>query len=68
MQITSPKLLPTVDSAENDSGNAQESQKPEVTGENRSAVEDNVVAAAVGGVAPKDANPTAASLAVANGC
>ncbi|XP_020198727.1 YTH domain-containing protein ECT4 isoform X2 [Aegilops tauschii subsp. strangulata] len=46
----------------------KESQKPEVTGENKSAVEDNVEAAAVSGVAPKDANPTAASLAVANGC
>ncbi|KAI4985429.1 hypothetical protein ZWY2020_018059 [Hordeum vulgare] len=67
-KITSPKLLPTVDNAENDSGNAQESQKPEVTGEEESAAEDNVVAAAVTGVAPKDANPTAASLAVANGC
>ncbi|KAF7075160.1 hypothetical protein CFC21_079951 [Triticum aestivum] len=67
-KITSPKLLPTVDNTENDSGNVQESQKPEVTGENKSAVEDNVEAAAVSGVAPKDANPTAASLAVANGC
>ncbi|VAI23086.1 unnamed protein product [Triticum turgidum subsp. durum] len=67
-KITSPKLLPTVDNTENDSGNAQESQKPEVTGENKSVVEDNVEAAAVSGVAPKDANPTAASLAVANGC
>ncbi|KAM3260964.1 hypothetical protein ACQJBY_051926 [Aegilops geniculata] len=46
----------------------KESQKAEVTGENKSAVEDNVEAAAVSGVAPKDANPTAASLAVANGC
>ncbi|VAI37843.1 YTH domain-containing protein ECT4-like isoform X2 [Triticum dicoccoides] len=67
-KITSPKLLPTVDNTENDSGNAQESQKPEATGENKSAAENNVVAAAVSGVAPKDANPTAASLAVANGC
>ncbi|KAF7068121.1 hypothetical protein CFC21_073901 [Triticum aestivum] len=67
-KITSPKLLPTVDNTENDSGNAQESQKPEVTGENKSAAEDNVVAAAASGVAPEDANPTAASLAVANGC
>ncbi|KAF7068120.1 hypothetical protein CFC21_073901 [Triticum aestivum] len=46
----------------------KESQKPEVTGENKSAAEDNVVAAAASGVAPEDANPTAASLAVANGC
>lgn len=61
--------LPTVGDTENEADNGKQGlQELGVVGETNSVMENGVVAVAVNVVAPKDADPTAEGLAVANDC